>query len=209
MALEWDEAKRNRTLADRGVDFADVALVDWTTALTAQDTRADDAERRFVTMAPINDRLCVCLVLAGRSDPRHQPSQSERQRKAALCKSPSSPLTAKLENLMRPFSRGPSEDGRRCQTLPRNVASISCSTLILSRVCRTSKTPALSLTASFAKSLACSRNQSRCRSTPSTRTVGDGGNGQGAGVTAPDFSKRGFIWIYSDLRVYGTWFTGT
>jgi uncharacterized DUF497 family protein len=57
--LEWDEAKREKTLAERGLDFAHVALVDWTMALTAEDARAVYAEPRFVTMAPISNRLCV------------------------------------------------------------------------------------------------------------------------------------------------------
>ena len=59
MALEWIEAKRNKTLAERGLDFADVALVDWTTALTEEDVRTDYAEQRFVTLAPIQGRLSV------------------------------------------------------------------------------------------------------------------------------------------------------
>jgi uncharacterized DUF497 family protein len=59
MKLEWDDEKRERTLAERGLDFADVALVDWSAALTAQDTRVDYREQRFVTIAPILDRLCV------------------------------------------------------------------------------------------------------------------------------------------------------
>ena len=41
------------------LDFSDVAWVDWATAFTVEDTRADYAEARFVTMAPINNRLCV------------------------------------------------------------------------------------------------------------------------------------------------------
>ena len=57
--LEWDEAKREKTLAERGLDFADVASVDWKMALTAPDIRTDYAEPRFVTMAPIAERLCV------------------------------------------------------------------------------------------------------------------------------------------------------
>jgi uncharacterized protein len=57
--LEWDDRKRNKALAARGLDFADVAWVDWDTAFTVEDTRADYAEARFVTMAPINNRLCV------------------------------------------------------------------------------------------------------------------------------------------------------
>lgn len=59
MKLEWDDTKRNETLKERGLDFANVASVDWSTAFTAEDTRADYAEVRFVTMAPIANRLCV------------------------------------------------------------------------------------------------------------------------------------------------------
>jgi hypothetical protein len=42
--LEWDDKKRNKALADRGLDFADVAWVDWDTAFTVEDTRVDYAE---------------------------------------------------------------------------------------------------------------------------------------------------------------------
>ena len=59
MRLEWDDKKRNKALAERGLDFADVAGVDWDTAFTVEDTRVDYAEARFVTMAPIDNRLCV------------------------------------------------------------------------------------------------------------------------------------------------------
>ncbi|WP_420024751.1 BrnT family toxin (plasmid) [Cereibacter azotoformans] len=57
--LEWDEDKRARTLAERGLDFADVALLDWDAALTAEDRRETYAEPRFVTVGPIRGRLCV------------------------------------------------------------------------------------------------------------------------------------------------------
>ena len=59
MKLEWDDKKRNKALAERGLDFADVAQVGWDTAFTVEDTRVDYSEPRFVTMAPINNRLCV------------------------------------------------------------------------------------------------------------------------------------------------------
>ncbi len=59
MKLEWDDKKRNKALAERGLDFADVASIDWNSAFTVEDTRADYAEPRFVTMAAINNRLCV------------------------------------------------------------------------------------------------------------------------------------------------------
>jgi hypothetical protein len=57
--LEWDDKKRNKALAERDLDFADVARIDWDIAFTVEDTRVDYAEARFVTMAPINNRLCV------------------------------------------------------------------------------------------------------------------------------------------------------
>jgi uncharacterized protein len=57
--LEWDEKNRSKALAERGLDFADVARVDWHKAFTVEDTRVDYAEARFVTMAPISNRLCV------------------------------------------------------------------------------------------------------------------------------------------------------
>ena len=59
MKLEWDDKKRNKALAERGLDFADVARVDWDAAFTVEDARVDYPEARFVTMAPINSRLCV------------------------------------------------------------------------------------------------------------------------------------------------------
>ncbi|HMN74288.1 MAG TPA: BrnT family toxin [Rhodoblastus sp.] len=59
VTLEWDERKREKTLAERGLDFADVAAADWDIAFTVEDVRTDYNEVRFVTMAPIGNRLCV------------------------------------------------------------------------------------------------------------------------------------------------------
>ena len=59
MKLEWDGKKRNKALVERGLDFADVPRVDWDKAFTIEDTRVDYAEGRFVTTAPINNRLRV------------------------------------------------------------------------------------------------------------------------------------------------------
>ena len=59
MDVEWDEAKRQATLAERGIDFADVALIEWDAALTIEDTRRPYPETRYVTFAPIRGRLCV------------------------------------------------------------------------------------------------------------------------------------------------------
>lgn len=59
MDIEWDNAKRIKTLEERGLDFADVALIDWDRALTAEDARKPYPETRYVTFAEIKGRLCV------------------------------------------------------------------------------------------------------------------------------------------------------
>jgi uncharacterized DUF497 family protein len=57
LGLEWDESKRQATLAQRGLDFADFALMDFATAKTRQDPRHDEV--RFVTFGLIGGRLHV------------------------------------------------------------------------------------------------------------------------------------------------------
>jgi len=59
--LEWDNAKREKTLKDRGLDFADVNAADWAAALTREDTRNEYGELRYVSFVPIHDRLCVIV----------------------------------------------------------------------------------------------------------------------------------------------------
>lgn len=61
MRIEWDNEKREATLKERGLDFADVAHLDWETALTAEYDRYDYGEARQVTLGLINDRLCVVV----------------------------------------------------------------------------------------------------------------------------------------------------
>ena len=59
--LEWNEAKRQRTLKKRGLDFADVAEFDWDTAMIATDVREDYGEFRSIAFGFIDARL-ICLV---------------------------------------------------------------------------------------------------------------------------------------------------
>jgi uncharacterized protein len=47
MELEWDEAKRQQTLKERGLDFADANKFDAAGLETKQDLRADYGEVRF------------------------------------------------------------------------------------------------------------------------------------------------------------------
>lgn len=51
MEFEWDEAKRQRTLLERGIDFIDAALL-WDDPLRQEreDTRRDYGERRYQTI---------------------------------------------------------------------------------------------------------------------------------------------------------------
>jgi uncharacterized DUF497 family protein len=60
MRYEWHEQKRQATLQDRGIDFADVEFLIWETALTMTDIRHDYPETRYVTLGFIHDRLHVC-----------------------------------------------------------------------------------------------------------------------------------------------------
>jgi uncharacterized DUF497 family protein len=58
---EWDQAKREWTLQERGLDFEYVAKIDWDAALTISDVRQPYPEERFITYAMIGGRLCVAV----------------------------------------------------------------------------------------------------------------------------------------------------
>jgi uncharacterized protein len=45
--FEWDEQKRRINIAERGVDFADAALIFQNPVIEAEDTREPYGERRF------------------------------------------------------------------------------------------------------------------------------------------------------------------
>jgi uncharacterized protein len=59
MDLEWDEGKRQKTLRERGIDFADARLMDLPTSHTVRDGRSDYGEERLITFGFINERLHV------------------------------------------------------------------------------------------------------------------------------------------------------
>ena len=59
MELEWDEAKRQETLKERGLDFADALELDMRTAITVEDQRQEYGEPRFVSTGFFRNRLCV------------------------------------------------------------------------------------------------------------------------------------------------------
>lgn len=56
--FEWDERKRQRTLAERGIDFLDLLTVfDDPARVEVEDTRRDYGESRFVILCPVRGRL--------------------------------------------------------------------------------------------------------------------------------------------------------
>ncbi|WP_066701061.1 BrnT family toxin [Sphingobium amiense] len=67
MKISFDPAKREKTLAERGLDFADAARIFAGRILTALDDRIDYGEDRYITYGYLDDRA-VILVWA----PRHR-----------------------------------------------------------------------------------------------------------------------------------------
>jgi uncharacterized DUF497 family protein len=65
----WDEAKRRLTLAKRGLDFADSALVFAGRTMTLPDERRTYGEPRFITAGWLRERFVV-IVWTPREDGR-------------------------------------------------------------------------------------------------------------------------------------------
>lgn len=61
MELEFDPAKDQRNVAERGISFALAADFDFDTALIARDDRRDYGEPRFMALGFIGDRLHVLV----------------------------------------------------------------------------------------------------------------------------------------------------
>jgi uncharacterized protein len=59
--ISFDPAKRDRTLAERGLDFADAARVFDGKLVTLADLRVDHGEQRFQTFGLLNDRLVMVV----------------------------------------------------------------------------------------------------------------------------------------------------
>jgi uncharacterized protein len=57
--IAYDPAKRQWTLAARGLDMADAALVFAGATMTAEDDRRDYGEPRFITIGRLRGRMVV------------------------------------------------------------------------------------------------------------------------------------------------------
>jgi uncharacterized protein len=70
MGISFDPAKRARTLADRGLDFADAAEVFAGITAEVEDTREDYGETRNICFDLLRSRL-VQIVYTPRGADRH------------------------------------------------------------------------------------------------------------------------------------------
>lgn len=61
MQIEFDTDKRNKTLAERGLDFARAAEIFAARHYTMEDLREDYSEPRYITVGKLDDRMVVMV----------------------------------------------------------------------------------------------------------------------------------------------------
>ena len=61
MQIEFDPFKRDKTLTERGLDFAHAAQVFLGQHLTLEDTRENYDEQRFQTVGWLNGRIVILI----------------------------------------------------------------------------------------------------------------------------------------------------
>ena len=59
MKIEYDQAKRQTTLEQRGLDFAEAGQIFNGIHYTLEDTRTVFGEQRFITIGYMNERMVV------------------------------------------------------------------------------------------------------------------------------------------------------
>jgi uncharacterized protein len=59
MRITWDPAKRAKTLAERGLDFDDAAIVFAGVTVEVEDTRKDYGETRIICYGHLEGRMVV------------------------------------------------------------------------------------------------------------------------------------------------------
>ena len=61
MQIEFDPDKRDKTLAERGLDFTHASEVFAGVNVTAEDARFDYGETRFTTVGVLDDRMVIVV----------------------------------------------------------------------------------------------------------------------------------------------------
>ena len=64
MEFAWDEVKRRANYAKHGLDFRDAEKVFQGITLTAEDTRQDYGEKRFISLGLLEDMIVVVVHTA-------------------------------------------------------------------------------------------------------------------------------------------------
>jgi uncharacterized DUF497 family protein len=70
MRVTFDPAKRAKTVAERGLDFEDAAIVFQGTTVEVEDTRRNYGEKRIICYGLLSGRLVV-IGYTPRDDSRH------------------------------------------------------------------------------------------------------------------------------------------
>jgi hypothetical protein len=68
MKIEFYPAKNNKNIRERDLSFELVSDLDWASSITHEDIRKVYPERRFITLAYLNERLhvvCYALIADG------------------------------------------------------------------------------------------------------------------------------------------------
>lgn len=89
MNFDWDPAKREKVLAERGIDFADAVGIFSGRVDLIEDTRRDYGEIRMIAVGRIGENF-VTLVYTDRGDTRWIITawRSNRKERAAWQRSP-------------------------------------------------------------------------------------------------------------------------
>ena len=61
MMIEFDSQKRDKTLAERGLDFANAVKVFDGHHFTREDDRQDYSEPRFITVGKLDERMVMIV----------------------------------------------------------------------------------------------------------------------------------------------------
>jgi len=68
MKIEFDSVKNAKNIKERDLSFELTANLDWASSITFEDIRKVYGERRFITLARLNERLhvvCYALITDG------------------------------------------------------------------------------------------------------------------------------------------------
>lgn len=84
MRITYDITKRNKTLLERGLDFADAKTVFSGHHLTAEDSRQDYGEVRLISIDLLKERMVILVWTPRGADRRIISMRKANEREQAL-----------------------------------------------------------------------------------------------------------------------------